>query len=119
MSSLESIGTVEEQTVSAEQCNGMCEIKPFTDQSSYLNYYSLLKSCNRCYSISIVCVCVCDAVGPGSCAHSCIGNNTCACFTGYKLRPDGKNCEGRKDVLTYDDTLEIIYGYILGYVFVA
>ncbi|KAK3558820.1 hypothetical protein QTP86_028744 [Hemibagrus guttatus] len=32
-------------------------------------------------------------VGPGNCAHTCTENNTCACFTGYKLTPDGKNCE--------------------------
>ncbi|KAK1888497.1 Fibulin-1 [Dissostichus eleginoides] len=30
----------------------------------------------------------------GKCAHSCVGNHTCTCFKGYKLKPDGKSCEG-------------------------
>ncbi|KAM9496934.1 fibulin-1 isoform 2-T2 [Clarias gariepinus] len=38
-------------------------------------------------------------VGPGNCAHQCIGNNTCTCFTGYKLKPDGKNCEDINECL--------------------
>ncbi|XP_060742683.1 fibulin-1 isoform X1 [Tachysurus vachellii] len=38
-------------------------------------------------------------VGPGNCAHNCIGNNTCTCFTGYKLKPDGKNCEDINECL--------------------
>lgn len=32
----------------------------------------------------------------GKCAHSCVGNDTCACFKGYKLKPDGSSCEGKK-----------------------
>ncbi|XP_034031920.1 fibulin-1 isoform X2 [Thalassophryne amazonica] len=28
----------------------------------------------------------------GSCAQQCLGNGTCACFSGYKLKPDRKNC---------------------------
>lgn len=31
----------------------------------------------------------------GKCAHRCVGNDTCACFKGYKLKPDGKSCEGK------------------------
>ncbi|XP_053497769.1 fibulin-1 isoform X3 [Ictalurus furcatus] len=38
-------------------------------------------------------------VGPGNCAHSCLGNNACACFAGYKLKPDGKNCEDINECL--------------------
>ncbi|MCJ8736093.1 hypothetical protein PDJAM_G00254990 [Pangasius djambal] len=38
-------------------------------------------------------------VGPGNCAHSCIGINTCTCFAGYKLKPDGKNCEDINECL--------------------
>ncbi|TSK13428.1 Fibulin-1 [Bagarius yarrelli] len=38
-------------------------------------------------------------IGPGNCAHSCIGNNTCTCFEGYRLKPDGKNCEDINECL--------------------
>ncbi|XP_046716098.1 fibulin-1 isoform X2 [Silurus meridionalis] len=38
-------------------------------------------------------------VGPGNCAQSCIENSTCTCFTGYKLKPDGKNCEDINECL--------------------
>lgn len=34
------------------------------------------------------------AVFPGRCAQRCVGNDTCACFDGYKLKPDEKTCEG-------------------------
>uniref|UniRef100_A0A3B4ZNV7 Fibulin-1 n=1 Tax=Stegastes partitus TaxID=144197 RepID=A0A3B4ZNV7_9TELE len=33
------------------------------------------------------------------CAHRCAGNDTCACFTGYKLKPDGKSCEDINECL--------------------
>ncbi|XP_077567081.1 fibulin-1 isoform X1 [Stigmatopora nigra] len=29
----------------------------------------------------------------GKCAHNCVGNATCGCLKGYKLKPDGKSCE--------------------------
>uniref|UniRef100_A0AAY5F2S8 Fibulin-1 n=1 Tax=Electrophorus electricus TaxID=8005 RepID=A0AAY5F2S8_ELEEL len=29
----------------------------------------------------------------------CLGNNTCSCFGGYKLKPDGKNCEDINECL--------------------
>ncbi|XP_072291030.1 fibulin-1 isoform X1 [Eucyclogobius newberryi] len=29
----------------------------------------------------------------GLCAHQCVGNNTCSCFKGYKLNPNGKSCD--------------------------
>ncbi|XP_008292780.1 fibulin-1 [Stegastes partitus] len=35
----------------------------------------------------------------GKCAHRCAGNDTCACFTGYKLKPDGKSCEDINECL--------------------
>ncbi|XP_049330394.1 fibulin-1 isoform X2 [Astyanax mexicanus] len=38
-------------------------------------------------------------VGAGNCAQRCVGNNTCACFAGYKLKPDGKNCEDINECL--------------------
>lgn len=31
---------------------------------------------------------------PGVCAQRCVGNDTCGCFEGYKLKPDEKTCEG-------------------------
>lgn len=37
--------------------------------------------------------------GNGNCAHLCVGNNTCACFKGYKLKPDGKNCDDINECL--------------------
>uniref|UniRef100_A0A8C7R8S3 Fibulin-1 n=1 Tax=Oncorhynchus mykiss TaxID=8022 RepID=A0A8C7R8S3_ONCMY len=33
------------------------------------------------------------------CAQECVGNSTCACFKGYKLKPDGKNCEDINECL--------------------
>lgn len=36
------------------------------------------------------------AVAAGKCAHRCVGNDTCACSKGYKLKPDGKGCEGKQ-----------------------
>uniref|UniRef100_A0A8C6NY29 Fibulin-1 n=1 Tax=Nothobranchius furzeri TaxID=105023 RepID=A0A8C6NY29_NOTFU len=33
------------------------------------------------------------------CAHLCVGNNTCGCLKGYKLRPDGKSCEDINECL--------------------
>ncbi|KAG8012826.1 Fibulin-1 [Nibea albiflora] len=33
------------------------------------------------------------------CAQRCVGNDTCACFTGYKLKPDGKNCDDINECL--------------------
>ncbi|XP_062859232.1 fibulin-1 [Trichomycterus rosablanca] len=38
-------------------------------------------------------------VGPGHCAQRCVGNNTCACYSGYKLKPDGKSCEDINECL--------------------
>ncbi|KAF3688569.1 Fibulin-1 [Channa argus] len=35
----------------------------------------------------------------GKCAHNCVGNDTCACFKGYKLLPDGKSCEDINECL--------------------
>uniref|UniRef100_A0A6Q2YR45 Fibulin-1 n=1 Tax=Esox lucius TaxID=8010 RepID=A0A6Q2YR45_ESOLU len=31
--------------------------------------------------------------GLAKCGQECVGNGTCACFQGYKLKPDGKNCD--------------------------
>uniref|UniRef100_A0A8C9W3H0 Fibulin-1 n=1 Tax=Scleropages formosus TaxID=113540 RepID=A0A8C9W3H0_SCLFO len=38
-------------------------------------------------------------LGGGQCSHHCLGNGTCACFTGYKLKPDGRNCEDINECL--------------------
>uniref|UniRef100_A0A7N6BYE6 Fibulin-1 n=1 Tax=Anabas testudineus TaxID=64144 RepID=A0A7N6BYE6_ANATE len=35
----------------------------------------------------------------GKCAHLCIGNDTCACLKGYKLKPDNRNCEDINECL--------------------
>ncbi|XP_060932348.1 fibulin-1 [Limanda limanda] len=35
----------------------------------------------------------------GKCAHVCVGNNTCACLKGYKLKPDGKSCDDINECL--------------------
>uniref|UniRef100_A0A3B4VNG8 Fibulin-1 n=1 Tax=Seriola dumerili TaxID=41447 RepID=A0A3B4VNG8_SERDU len=35
----------------------------------------------------------------GKCVHTCVGNDTCACFKGYKLKPDGKSCEDINECL--------------------
>lgn len=32
----------------------------------------------------------------GKCDHVCVGNDSCACMKGYKLRPDGRSCEGKR-----------------------
>ncbi|CAB1331529.1 unnamed protein product [Coregonus sp. 'balchen'] len=37
--------------------------------------------------------------GLAKCAQECVGNGTCACFKGYKLKPDGKNCEDINECL--------------------
>ncbi|KAM4618569.1 fibulin-1 isoform 1-T1 [Polymixia lowei] len=37
--------------------------------------------------------------GNGNCAHQCVGNGTCVCLKGYKLKPDGKNCEDINECL--------------------
>ncbi|CAB1323414.1 unnamed protein product [Coregonus sp. 'balchen'] len=37
--------------------------------------------------------------GLAKCAQECVGNFTCACFKGYKLKPDGKNCEDINECL--------------------
>ncbi|KAK5867050.1 hypothetical protein PBY51_011569 [Eleginops maclovinus] len=34
----------------------------------------------------------------GKCAHTCV-SNTCTCFKGYKLKPDGKSCEDINECL--------------------
>ncbi|XP_068168640.1 fibulin-1 isoform X1 [Antennarius striatus] len=34
-----------------------------------------------------------------TCAHRCVGNDTCECFRGYKLKPDGKSCEDINECL--------------------
>ncbi|KAG9334931.1 hypothetical protein JZ751_006253 [Albula glossodonta] len=31
--------------------------------------------------------------GASKCAHRCVGNGTCSCFKGHKLKADGKSCE--------------------------
>uniref|UniRef100_A0A3Q1J7F1 Fibulin-1 n=1 Tax=Anabas testudineus TaxID=64144 RepID=A0A3Q1J7F1_ANATE len=41
---------------------------------------------------------VCAAFS-GKCAHLCIGNDTCACLKGYKLKPDNRNCEDINECL--------------------
>lgn len=35
----------------------------------------------------------------GKCAQICVGNDTCACTRGYKLKPDGKSCEDINECL--------------------
>ncbi|XP_028286387.1 fibulin-1 isoform X2 [Parambassis ranga] len=35
----------------------------------------------------------------GKCAQLCVGNNTCACSKGYKLKADGKSCEDINECL--------------------
>ncbi|XP_072242359.1 fibulin-1 isoform X3 [Leuresthes tenuis] len=35
----------------------------------------------------------------GKCAHQCVANDTCACFKGFKLKPDGKSCEDINECL--------------------
>ncbi|KAL6474506.1 hypothetical protein MHYP_G00180670 [Metynnis hypsauchen] len=37
-------------------------------------------------------------VGPGNCAHRCEGD-ACVCLPGYKLKPDGKNCDDINECL--------------------
>ncbi|XP_048869640.1 fibulin-1-like isoform X2 [Brienomyrus brachyistius] len=33
------------------------------------------------------------------CSQRCLGNNTCGCFEGYRLKPDGRNCEDINECL--------------------
>uniref|UniRef100_A0A665UB60 Fibulin-1 n=1 Tax=Echeneis naucrates TaxID=173247 RepID=A0A665UB60_ECHNA len=33
------------------------------------------------------------------CVHRCVGNDTCACFKGFKLKPDGKSCDDINECL--------------------
>uniref|UniRef100_A0A673X5K8 Fibulin-1 n=1 Tax=Salmo trutta TaxID=8032 RepID=A0A673X5K8_SALTR len=40
-----------------------------------------------------------NTLGLAKCAQECVGNGTCACFKGYKLKPDGKNCEDINECL--------------------
>ncbi|XP_033823944.1 fibulin-1 isoform X2 [Periophthalmus magnuspinnatus] len=35
----------------------------------------------------------------GACAHQCVGNNTCGCLKGYKLKPDGRSCDDINECL--------------------
>uniref|UniRef100_A0A665UBY8 Fibulin-1 n=1 Tax=Echeneis naucrates TaxID=173247 RepID=A0A665UBY8_ECHNA len=35
----------------------------------------------------------------GKCVHRCVGNDTCACFKGFKLKPDGKSCDDINECL--------------------
>uniref|UniRef100_A0A673B787 Fibulin-1 n=1 Tax=Sphaeramia orbicularis TaxID=375764 RepID=A0A673B787_9TELE len=35
----------------------------------------------------------------GTCAHQCVSENTCGCFKGYRLKPDGKSCEDINECL--------------------
>ncbi|XP_073327437.1 fibulin-1 [Pagrus major] len=35
----------------------------------------------------------------GKCAHNCVGNDTCACLKGYRLKPDGRSCEDINECL--------------------
>ncbi|XP_010882261.1 fibulin-1 isoform X3 [Esox lucius] len=37
--------------------------------------------------------------GLAKCGQECVGNGTCACFQGYKLKPDGKNCDDINECL--------------------
>ncbi|KAJ8401391.1 hypothetical protein AAFF_G00386220 [Aldrovandia affinis] len=37
--------------------------------------------------------------GAGKCAPRCLGNGTCSCFEGYKLKPDGKSCDDINECL--------------------
>ncbi|KAI1882573.1 hypothetical protein AGOR_G00252150 [Albula goreensis] len=37
--------------------------------------------------------------GGGNCEQRCQGNGTCACFEGYKLKPDGRSCEDINECL--------------------
>nr|XP_023647166.1 fibulin-1-like isoform X1 [Paramormyrops kingsleyae] len=33
------------------------------------------------------------------CSQRCLGNNSCGCFQGYRLKPDGRNCEDINECL--------------------
>uniref|UniRef100_A0A8D0D215 Fibulin-1 n=1 Tax=Sander lucioperca TaxID=283035 RepID=A0A8D0D215_SANLU len=66
-----------------------CETKT-TKVCLYLYVY-----CTYVYVFVCVCVCVCV----WKCAHNCVGNDTCSCFKGYKLKPDGKSCEDINECL--------------------
>ncbi|XP_017289740.1 fibulin-1 isoform X1 [Kryptolebias marmoratus] len=35
----------------------------------------------------------------GKCTHLCVGNDTCACLKGYKLRPDERSCDDINECL--------------------
>ncbi|KAJ3596100.1 hypothetical protein NHX12_002509 [Muraenolepis orangiensis] len=35
----------------------------------------------------------------GKCAHLCVGNGTCTCFKGYKLKPNGISCDDINECL--------------------
>ncbi|KAM4734166.1 fibulin-1 isoform 2-T2 [Anableps anableps] len=35
----------------------------------------------------------------GKCDHVCVGNDTCACMKGFKLKPDGRSCEDINECL--------------------
>ncbi|XP_032446481.1 fibulin-1 isoform X1 [Xiphophorus hellerii] len=35
----------------------------------------------------------------GKCDHVCVGNDSCACMKGYKLKPDGRSCEDINECL--------------------
>ncbi|XP_075894096.1 fibulin-1 isoform X1 [Nelusetta ayraudi] len=35
----------------------------------------------------------------GNCAHRCVANDTCACFEGFKLKPDRRTCEDINECL--------------------
>ncbi|KAI1883384.1 hypothetical protein AGOR_G00230870 [Albula goreensis] len=37
--------------------------------------------------------------GASKCAHRCVGNGTCSCFKGHKLKADGKSCEDINECL--------------------
>lgn len=98
MSTLEIIGIVEESG-SGQKCKGMCRFKPIRHHTAFTSLQRCGKYSNInkvCLFVVRVCMYVYASVGPGDCAHSCIGNSTCVCFDGYKLKPDGRNCEGRK-----------------------
>uniref|UniRef100_A0A8C7PT54 Fibulin-1 n=1 Tax=Oncorhynchus mykiss TaxID=8022 RepID=A0A8C7PT54_ONCMY len=58
------------------------------------------------YQCGLVSRACCDDGAPdvktitlAKCAQECVGNGTCACFKGYKLKPDGKNCEDINECL--------------------
>lgn len=42
-------------------------------------------------------VCISVWMPEAKCSQKCVGNGTCVCEEGFKLKPDAKNCEGKWD----------------------